>query len=294
MDNELPNDEINIATRSEKIEFTGIKDTDLLILKELNDKDLFQMCLVNKALNRACRDENFWRERLANKDSSILNYKLPTETWRRFYLKIIHYTSEYSNPNHLLKQACFIGDLSLAVYSIGRGASVITEGDLPLKMASQGHYYDIMKLLIKNGADVNVNTGTILIWNSAYGNLDIVEFLVEHGATVTIDNNLPLRWAATKNKMSIAKYLIDKGANIHAQNEDPLKWFTRNGNFSMVQYLVDLGAIPTTEVMTIAVLTGNLKIVRYLFENGGGVTKELIEQAKYVEIADFLKSKFKA
>ena len=319
----------SIRDYGKDVKLTGIKDTDLLILKELDDKDLFQMCLVNKAVNRACKDENFWRERFIKTFEDLSKYKLETESWRKYYLKFSFYTNKYTTSQHLIRHACFIGDLSLVVYSVIKNpGSATASNNLPLHLANQGEYYEIMKYLILNGADVNINNGTILVWISAYGALDMVIFLVEHGADIQIQNNLALRWAAKRNKIDIVKYLIEKGANLHEQNEEVLRWFSKRGDLEMVKYLINLRALPIPEsnavenaiagghlqlveylidagfdtiynldpvyLMKVAVNSFSLPVVKYLYGKGYPLSKELIEEAKknkYTEIADFLQTK---
>lgn len=252
---------------------TGIKDTDLLILQRLDDKDLLQACLVNKSINKACKDESFWRNRSLEKFPLASEYKLENETWRHFYLKFVHYISKYGNPAHLLRQACFIGDLSLVVYSLERNAAnVDIEGNLPLLLANQGSFYDVIKYLILHGADPNVNNGNVLHWQCAHGNLDIVQFLIEHGSLSHINsrNGLALRWAATKNKTDIVKYLLDNGADIHASNDEPLRKYAARGDLEMVKYLLGRGATvtPESKVFRWAVESGNLNLVEYLTQRG--------------------------
>ena len=42
-----------------KTDFTGYKDTDLLILQRLSDRDLSQICQVNRYVNNLCIQESF-------------------------------------------------------------------------------------------------------------------------------------------------------------------------------------------------------------------------------------------
>jgi hypothetical protein len=44
--------------------FTGIKDTDFLILNQLSDYELGKVCQVNKYAEKLCKDENFWLNRI--------------------------------------------------------------------------------------------------------------------------------------------------------------------------------------------------------------------------------------
>ena len=48
--------------------FTKIRDVDLKILQQLNDKELPLVCSVNKYVAELCNDENFWLTRLLNKE----------------------------------------------------------------------------------------------------------------------------------------------------------------------------------------------------------------------------------
>ena len=53
--------------QDKKKPFTGIRDVDLLILKELADEDLFTLCQVDKYINSLCNNENFWLNKLLKK-----------------------------------------------------------------------------------------------------------------------------------------------------------------------------------------------------------------------------------
>jgi len=50
-----------------RIDITGKKDIDLIILSNLDDKTLFNFCISNpkdEYLKKLCGDESFWRNRL--------------------------------------------------------------------------------------------------------------------------------------------------------------------------------------------------------------------------------------
>ena len=52
--------------------FTGNRDTDLLVLQLLDDKNLASICQTNSYLRNLCKDENFWRNRSIEKFSPLL------------------------------------------------------------------------------------------------------------------------------------------------------------------------------------------------------------------------------
>jgi hypothetical protein len=71
--------------------FTQLRDTDLQILSDLDDKSLFNICLTNKYLNNMCKNEDFWRNRFTQKfTKEPLNIKPNNETWRHFYMRRIY------------------------------------------------------------------------------------------------------------------------------------------------------------------------------------------------------------
>lgn len=58
---------------------TGVKDTDILILLQLEDHELGPVCAVNSYIRSLCNDENFWRMRIMNKikksmENTLKNY----------------------------------------------------------------------------------------------------------------------------------------------------------------------------------------------------------------------------
>lgn len=69
---------------------TSIRDLDLKILSELDDRDLISFCLSNKLANNLCQDENFWRNRFINKfGNKVTKYKPAERKWKKHYLTVI-------------------------------------------------------------------------------------------------------------------------------------------------------------------------------------------------------------
>ena len=71
---------------------------DLLILEELNDKDLFNFCLTDKYANSLCKVESFWMNRFRKRFSKVApkygEYK--PKSWRNRYLKVVFDLDKYS------------------------------------------------------------------------------------------------------------------------------------------------------------------------------------------------------
>lgn len=76
-----------------------IRDTDLIILSKLDDEDLFSTCLVNKAANKLCNNEDFWRNRFVSKYGEVAaKYKPENRSWRNHYLKVIIDLEKFPHP----------------------------------------------------------------------------------------------------------------------------------------------------------------------------------------------------
>ena len=69
---------------------TRIKDIDLKILMELDDKSLFNACSTDTYTKRICEDEHFWRNRFVKKfGQENMHLKSSDKSWKNYYLQII-------------------------------------------------------------------------------------------------------------------------------------------------------------------------------------------------------------
>ncbi len=107
--------------------------------------------------------------------------------------------------------------------------------------AIQNDNFDILKLLIEAGGDINKKSGTLDLsplnqacWFSEY---EIIKYLLELGADVNATDlycNTPLHNACHRGKsVKIIKLLLKHGANPNLKNRDGLtpRGVARNGGF---------------------------------------------------------------
>lgn len=133
--------------------------------------------------------------------------------------------------NNALSFACLYNKVNIAEHLLNKGVDVNggkgeKMGD-PLLTASEIGTSEIVNLLIKKGADVNIyaqSKDSALNFAIIYGNMDIVKLLVENGADINTahykSNETPLLIAARSTSQNVLKYLIEKGANINAINSE--------------------------------------------------------------------------
>jgi ankyrin repeat protein len=116
--------------------------------------------------------------------------------------------------------ACYFGQREVARYLILKGAEVNLPSNngfnvFPIHSAVAGNYVDIAKLLIENGANVNVKqqAGVTPLHSAAQnGNIDMLILLLEHGADLNVrmeGGKLPADLAREKGFDKIADLLAD-------------------------------------------------------------------------------------
>lgn len=87
-----------------------------------------------------------------------------------------------------------------------------------------------MKLLIKNGANINISNNkgmSLLMWAAKYGQKEAAEILLNKGANVNAKdggNSTALMIAAAEGYKDIVELLIEKGADINARDNVSRHW----------------------------------------------------------------------
>jgi ankyrin repeat protein len=127
------------------------------------------------------------------------------------------------------------------------------DGCTPLiwKAAAEGRF-EILRLLIKKGADANAVDGshgrTALSWGSRNGHLKVVQELLKAGADVEKGSNkgsTPLIFAAENGHLDIVEELLLAGVDFDKGNNDgytPLIWAAAKGRLEVSRLLIEKGA----------------------------------------------------
>ncbi len=177
-------------------------------------------------------------------------------------------------------------------------------GWTPLYAAMKSQKFDVVKLLLKRGADPNAVTklgSTPFLLASEICDLDIIEACVEAGADLDVAPSGPdadnlnitgqtaLFIATLKDRVDVVKFLIKKGAQVNVQNRyglSPLLLCAESGNFDLVQVLVQAGAdvnikpqgklaeedfLAGQTPLYGAAKRGHIAICEYLIQNGADV-----------------------
>ncbi|CAN0006370.1 unnamed protein product [Choristocarpus tenellus] len=120
--------------------------------------------------------------------------------------------------------------------------------------AKRGETEAVSKLVMEQRVDVDRSDPygyTPLHWAAQKGHADIVRLLVGNGALVNVRDKwkrTPLHRAAKEGHVEVVKALLEAGAEINAQgdaNWTPLHCGSFHGRLDVVKMLVDSGADPT-------------------------------------------------
>ena len=181
----------------------------------------------------------------------------------------------------------------------------------PIIIASERGNLEIVRYLVKNGADVNfidACDGTALMEASESGNLEIVKYLVENGANIHFKNyrgETALMNASAKGNLEVVKYLIEKGAdvNVISKGYTALIVASDYSHLEVVKHLVEKGAdvniiVNGYTALIRASIRGNLEIVKILVENNanldfqafsGQTGLDFAKKNGHVEVVEYLK-----
>jgi len=193
---------------------TGYKDTDLIILSNLNDEDLFSLSLTNKTLKSLCEIESFWMKRLEKnfpdfrveqEEFNNINKNKNRRTWKKTYLALVYYSNKYF-PNKAMKELAKGGmkNIDLINFFIQKDSDNWNDG---MKAAARGGHKDLVQFFIEKGAN-DWNWGM----NEAVrgGNRDLVEFFIKKGAKKW---DMGMEGAAEGGHKDLVDFFIEKGAN---------------------------------------------------------------------------------
>lgn len=153
----------------------------------------------------------------------------------------------------------------------------------PLIHASiKGKYGNVLKL-IEKGEDTNQRRpedgATALMFAATYGHFDVVKLLMEHGADinkVTYDGNNALFFTVVAGHVEIIEHLIEFGAPVDkgCRNVTPLEKASSLGNLKVVELLIKRGAVINrgffdgSNALCLAKAFGHENVVKFLKSKG--------------------------
>ena len=130
-------------------------------------------------------------------------------------------------------------------------AALEKAGAYSLHDAASKNAYEVVDVLIKQGADINAQDkhGWTPLHHAAWSDAAATAaILLKQGADIHATNKhgwTPLHWGALNNAASTAEVLLKNGADVNAKNENgdtPLHHAARNNNHNIAEVLLKNGA----------------------------------------------------
>ncbi len=150
-----------------------------------------------------------------------------------------------------LLQAAVRGDVNDATVALGRDPEAVcrpnAEGFYPIHLAAERGHSEVIRVLLRAGADVNTPHPTVqatpLQYAAMHGHLDAVRTLLAAGARVDpVDSHglTPLMWAAWKGHVQVVQELLKHGADVHCKTKTgwtALRYAEQKGHAQVAELL---------------------------------------------------------
>lgn len=203
---------------------------------------------------------------LKQKDAlyNLIEDELTNKSIDKLINKLVYVDQPINKKDTLLTLLSWRSNSEHVKSIIDKGADVnVTMTDLtPLMHACKSGNFEIIKLLVNNGANINYksdyNPALIICLESNALEVykftprrdytKIIKFLISSGADIFIKGETgktTLMVAAETSDMKLVKYLLKAGLNINAvdfYNHTALSWAIINGSDEMIIYLISMGA----------------------------------------------------
>jgi uncharacterized protein len=146
-------------------------------------------------------------------------------------------------------------DVSAVTTTLLRGADpnveVLDQGSILIIAAREKSINVANSLLKLTQVDVNKQTKTgesALMLAAFNGDLDLVKALIKRGAQINKPQWTPLHYAAANGQLSVVEFLVENNAYIDAEspnNTTPLMMAARHKHITVMRWLAENGADPT-------------------------------------------------
>ncbi len=169
--------------------------------------------------------------------------------------------------------------------SLGADVNYLSEknNSTPLRAACGSNHIETVKLLLKNGADVNkanTNKQTALLEAKEF---EIVEILLDNGANINafdLWNDTLLTETLNAGNLSLAKYLIKRGSNLSFKSNDEKRQLLRIRSTEGANFLIERGVNFDVELncgdtpLYDAIFRNNLELIKVFLKAGVSINRK--------------------
>jgi ankyrin repeat protein len=149
--------------------------------------------------------------------------------------------------NHPLREACIHGKIDIVKYLVKKGANIRMFYDSPLMCAITHNHIQIVKYLVKKGASISDNRGNIFYWY--INSLEILKYIMTFEPDMIYKETGSLLRASEKGDFEMVKYIVNlfivKNDIENVKNipgiEKCIKSADVRGHTEIVQYFTGFG-----------------------------------------------------
>ncbi|KAK2501936.1 hypothetical protein MC885_009378 [Smutsia gigantea] len=163
-------------------------------------------------------------------------------------------------------------------------------GQTPLMIAAEQGNLEIVKELIKNGANCNLEDlggWTALMWACYKGRTEVVELLLSHGANPSVTGlygTTPLVWAARKGHLECVTHLLAMGADVDQEGANSMTALIVAVKGGYTQSVKEI--LKRNPNVNLTDKDGNTALMIASKEGHTEIVQDLLDAGTYVNIPD--------
>jgi len=201
------------------------------------------------------------------------------------------------NPNYILNNLHkFNWSVNAVKFAINNGSNINYRDGIPLTIMINQNSLDNVKYLINNGANI---LDKHIESCSKYSTPEILKLLIKNGADIHANNETPLFNAIESNNTDMVKILLDNGADIHINMDKPLEKSVEGNRWVMVKFLLENGADPNAKSGTFLEISPSISVAKSLLNAGANPTAnnssamKMAEHRGWTEMVNLIKKYIK-
>lgn len=181
----------------------GRSDKFKLIIKHMNDNDA-NYCYIDTLLNNQYYLADIF-DALLHMTNLNLKFVDALMEYGGDQMKLEDFICKMQNSNHAL-----LLDHILTKQGPTDDPNILNKLNADLVCAlNNGGSVSNVEILLKHGADPNVDNGSLIIGSAKQSNIDILKLLLEYGGDVTINDNYLFRYSIAEKNHTVAEYLAN-------------------------------------------------------------------------------------